>query len=287
MHASARRTIMFLSSLSIALGFAAADARADDAGQAGPCGRFDFRAGIACEIKVSGGCSADCSSFKFEAACSGGCTSMSTTTCVDDCGTQCIKTCDPALLDCFVGCHAECDDPTFMQCQQKHPTDDCQTTARAQCDVHCKDSCKVQPSSCSEHCTKCCTGSCDTQVNFDCDFSCFAEVKGGCDVQCQRPEGAIFCNGQYVNASDVQACISYLATQGINVDASARGSVTCDLNGCHAEGDASAGLNVPPIAQAAAKGCALTPGSADSTGAGGVGLALSFLFMAQRRRRRL
>lgn len=215
-----------------ALLFGASEARAQDGGD-NPCGRFDFSSGIACKIEVSGGCTANCTPLKLEAACAGGCTSMSSTTCVDNCGTTCVAMCNPQLLDCFAGCHAECDQPTSDECRQSHPTDDCTTSARAHCDIHCKDSCMVPPNNCQEHCNKCCTGSCTTQVNFDCDFSCFADVKGGCDVQCQRPEGALFCNGQYVHASDIEACIVYLATRGVQVDVSARASATCDLTGCH------------------------------------------------------
>jgi hypothetical protein len=225
-------------------------ARAADGGST-PCGNFDFTSGISCKIEVSGGCTANCSPLRFEAACTGMCTATSDTTCVNNCGTTCVAMCNPAALDCFAGCHGECDQPTIDACKQKHPTDDCATTAKAQCDVHCKDSCQIPPNSCAEHCNKCCTGSCTTQVNFDCDFSCFADVQGGCNVQCQKPEGAIFCNGQFVHASDVTACIAYLATQGIKVDVSAQGMVGCDLSGCHDSGSS--------------KGCAVAPRPAKQT----------------------
>lgn len=249
------------------------EARADDAST--PCGRFDFSGGLSCRVEVSGGCTADCTSLKLEAACSGGCSATADTTCVNDCGTQCVAMCDPQLLDCFAGCHSECDQPTMQDCQTKHAGEDCLTAARSQCDIHCKDACQVPPSNCQEHCTKCCTGSCTTQVNFDCDFSCFADVRGGCEVQCQKPEGAIFCNGQYVHASDVQACIAYLATQGIDVDVSARGSVKCDLNGCSGVGDI------------AGTGCAAAPQSRLGGGAAaGALLLFGMTAVAARARRR-
>src|SRR5882762_7286990 len=107
------------------------DVRAADGGfTATPCGNFDFSAGISCKVKVAGGCTADCSPFTFKAACSGMCNATSDTMCVDNCGTQCVAMCNPALLDCFAGCHAECDQPTVEVCKQKHPTDDCATTAK-------------------------------------------------------------------------------------------------------------------------------------------------------------
>lgn len=238
-----------------------------------PCGKFDFTSGINCKIEVEGGCTADCKPLNFEAGCSGGCSGSAMTTCVNDCGTQCVAMCDPAHLDCFAGCHGECDQPTIDTCKAKQPTADCVSTAKAQCDIHCNDACKVPPSDCTEHCNRCCTGSCTTQINFDCDFQCFAKLSGGCDVQCKDPKGAIFCNGQYVGASDVDQCISYLSTQGIKVDVSARGTVDCNLSGCKGTGSAT--------------GCSASPGV--NAGAGGAALAILGLaagMTARRRRQR-
>lgn len=247
---------------------AATPAHAVDAGAGSPCGSFDFSGGLDCKIQVSGGCSANCSSLKFEAACTGGCTATPVDAgpdsgCVDPCGAQCVKQCDPAHLDCFVGCHNECDEPTVAECKQSTPNADCVSEAKAHCDMHCKESCKIPPSNCEEHCNRCCTGSCTTQVNYSCDTKCFADVKGGCDVHCAKPEGALFCNGQYVNAGDVEACISYLVQQGVSVDVSARGSVQCSLQGC-----AGAGSILPSPGKSA--GCATSAGG--DTGLGVLGL---------------
>jgi hypothetical protein len=291
MNASFRGVTVALSivllGLPVAAALATSDARADDggagdagAGDAGdfasdansPCGTFDFSSGISCSIQVSGGCTAQCTPIKFEAACSGHCTSTATQTCTDTCGTQCVAQCDPQLLDCFSGCHTECDQPLIDQCMKSHPGTDCVNSAKAQCDIHCKDSCKVPPSNCQEHCTKCCSGSCTTQVNYDCDYSCMADVEGGCSVACSKPEGAIFCNGQYVNATSVEQCITYLATKGLQVDVSARAQATCDLSGCKGAGTAT--------------GCAASPGS--NAGFGGalavIGLAAAAGVMRARRR---
>jgi len=91
-------------------------------------------------------------------------------------------------------------------------------------------------------------------------------------VQCQKPEGAIFCNGQFVHASDVKACITYLATQGIMVDASATGTVGCDLSGCHESGSS--------------KGCSVSPLSARTGGAAAGAFALLALAAGVVRSRR-
>lgn len=269
MKVASRLIAAVLATLPLAL--AAQTAHAAD-----PCGKFDFSQGsFSCKIEVEGGCSASCTPLKFEAGCTGGCTAMASTSCVDSCGASCIQECDPQLLDCFAGCHAECDEPLKTECMNKHPDDDCVGLAVAQCDIHCKDSCEVPPSNCEEHCNSCCTGGCVTQVNYDCDYQCFAELQGGCDVQCEKPDGALFCNGQYVYASDIDACIEQLATQGIEVDVSARGQVECDITGCTSDGTTTA--------------CATSNAGLGAAGAGGLGAILAsvaFGLVAERRRRR-
>ena len=245
---------------------------------ADPCGKFDFSNGsFNCKIEVEGGCSANCTPLKFEAGCTGGCTATATMDCTGACGTQCVASCDPAKLDCYAGCHAECDEPVKQKCIADHPNDDCVNLSVAQCDIHCNAQCDVATdTTCAEHCQTCCTGGCNTQVNYDCDYACFAELQGGCDVQCEKPDGALFCNGQYVYAQDIEACITYLSEQGITVDVSARGTVTCDLNGCDGEGSAAAGfcsVSKPGLESVAASGMSL----------GVLGIALG---LASRRRRR-
>ncbi len=226
-----------------------------DSSDNGPCGNFDFSQGISCKIEVKGGCTAQCTPFKFVVACDGKCSAQATQTCTGACGTQCIAQCNPGKLDCFNGCHEECDQPAIAECTKKNPNEDCVTQAKAQCDIHCKRECKIQPSNCDEHCTRCCRGGCTTQVNWDCDYKCMAEVKGGCTAKCTKPEGGLFCNGQYVNASDIQQCIAHLATKGVNVDVSARGTLQCDLTGCKGDGQTNvAGCAAAPSANGGAIG---------------------------------
>lgn len=259
-----------------AVAFSPNEARAADGGVTdnGPCGNFDFSAGLSCKVEVSGGCTAQCTPFKFEVACTGKCNATADTKCTNDCGTQCVAQCDPKLLDCYAGCHTECDQPTTDQCTQKHPNEDCVTMAKAQCDTRCKEACKVPSNNCEEHCNRCCTGACTTQVNFDCDFSCRAELKGSCQAHCDKPEGAIFCNGQYVNASDVKSCLSYLATKGIKVDVSATASGSCSGDSCNGQ------------ASVKASGCAAAPGSNDGVAGalGVIGVALAAGLVRRRRR---
>src|SRR6185295_16275682 len=111
------------------------------------------------------------------------------------------------------------------------------------------------------HCTKCCSGGCTTQVNFDCDFSCMADVEVNCKATCTKPSGGIFCNGQFVNATDVQQCMTYLSSKlNIKVDASAAAAANCQGDACSADGKASV----------KAGGCSTAPGTNDGLWAFGL-----------------
>ena len=185
---------------------------------------------------------------------------------------MCLQQCNPDKLDCVAGCHNECEQPFIAQCKQEHPERDCVADAQASCTMHCNSACGVTVDSCLEHCQECCHGACTSQANLSCDINCFAKLEGGCNVQCDEPTGAIFCNDQYVFASDVTGCITYLATQGINVDVSARASATCDLSGCNVDGAIDS-----PLTKAA--GCSAAPAGASGRAAAPVG-ALSVVGLA-------
>jgi hypothetical protein len=217
------------------------------------CGNFDFNAnGLGCEVKVEGGCDAECKPLNFVAGCKGGCSL--TAMCTGSCGTSCLAECNPAALDCMVGCHSECDQPATARCESTNPPPyDCVAAAKASCEGHCQDSCNVPMAGqdpCQDHCIACCNGSCTTDINMGCDLSCFAKLEGGCKVACTQPSGGLFCNGQFVNATDIQSCINALVAQGLKVNVSAQGTVTCDLSGCDGEG----GLNAGGLACTAAPG---------------------------------
>jgi len=213
-----------------------------------PCGKFDLSDGVDCKVEVKASCSANCTPLKFEAGCAGGCTGGVKVDCTGGCEEQCLTECDPAHLDCVAGCHTECEQPCITQCQTDHPDEDCPTVCKASCNTDCESACGVTPTDCLSHCHECCIGACTTSANLDCNIECYAKLEGECNVQCDAPEGALFCNGQYVYASDVNDCIDYLVAQGIDVDVSAQGSATCNFNGCTGENSAS-GL-----------GCSAAPG---------------------------
>jgi hypothetical protein len=83
--------------------------------------------------------------------------------------------------------------------------------------------------------------------------TCEATVQGSCEADCKKPDGALFCDGEYVDHNGtVDECIAALqkALPTINVDVSARGSSSCAANSCQAEGSASASCAFAPSRQA-------------------------------------
>jgi hypothetical protein len=56
-------------------------------------------------------------------------------------------------------------------------------------------------------------------------IQCHTRVEGGCEVACQEPEGALFCDGNYVDHDgNLESCIAAIdAALNIEVDARRRG----------------------------------------------------------------
>jgi hypothetical protein len=114
-----------------------------------------------------------------------------------------------------------------------------------------------------------CQGQCKADLNMDCDTKCHGdctvEATGGCKAKCTEPDGAIFCDGEYVDdGGHAQKCIDSIeAYIKAHVDVTARGSASCEHNSCSAEGEASCKCAVPGrnvdmgSAGYAAVGCAI------------------------------
>jgi MYXO-CTERM domain-containing protein len=115
----------------------------------------------------------------------------------------------------------------------------------------------------------------DCQINCQADgyAKCEGTLQGGCQAACDKPQGALFCDGEYVDDNgNLQSCIDALDKfLKEHVDASASGS--CTDNSCTGEAQASCKCSTP------ARGDAGTP-------AGLAAAAFAALAVAARRRRR-
>jgi len=83
---------------------------------------------------------------------------------------------------------------------------------------------------------------------MDCYVSCQAELSGGCKVQCESPEGNMFCDGQFVDHGDNLAeCIRALRAV-LNIEVNAEGSAACEDGACTAEGKVECGSgSITPV----------------------------------------
>ena len=139
---------------------------------------------------------------------------------------------------------------------------------------------------CQAKCEARCAADCSAQANVDCQVDCQAEgyvecktrVQGGCEVACSRPDGALFCDGQYVEARELDECIAAIEAE-LDIEVEARGSASSDCSGNRCEGNAEG---------SASASCAMESGAptAGAPGAMGLLLALAGVVGARLRRKR-
>ncbi|MEO8800902.1 MAG: hypothetical protein ABI551_23625 [Polyangiaceae bacterium] len=239
------------------------------------CGDIFVDAGATCTVETSGGCEAQCTpvnvtascSAKLQATCEGSCNVDASADCTTSCQGTCEGSCnaDPGSLDCQGNCEGTCSADCTSQCASDANQTQCQGECKANCKGSCSGKCEGTPPSatCQAKCQASCSGSCTAKVNASCNIdcqakgeaSCEANVTGGCKAQCQEPKGAIFCDGQYVDAKNVSDCADALKAF-LNIQVSGSASSGCDGGDCSAEaqGTVSAG------------GCSTAPGESPLSG---------------------
>jgi hypothetical protein len=228
------------------------------------CGNIDVKANAKCEVVAQGGCTARCEPVSFQAACSaklqaqcdGQCAASASADCTASCSGTCTGQCEanPGSFDCKGSCSASCESDCNAQCSGQasggQASGQCQAECKANCSAKCDARCSGTPPSatCDAKCNASCSGSCEAKASAQCqiqcqgklDAQCKAELKGGCEAQCQKPEGALYCDGQYVDTGgNLQRCVDALnAILNIKVQGSA--SAQCSGNTCEAKAEASA-----------------------------------------------
>jgi hypothetical protein len=135
---------------------------------------------------------------------------------------------------------------------------------------------------CDAKCQASCSGRCDAKATAQCQIDCQAKLEGGCEADlsggckahCSDPNGALFCDGNYVDTgNNLQNCIDALnAILNVKVTASASGN--CSGSTCQGQANASAS-------------CAASPGSTDAAPLAPLGIAaLAAAVVGARARRR-
>jgi MYXO-CTERM domain-containing protein len=211
-----------------AVAFAPSTAFATAAAGPEACGNIRLETIGECHFEFDGGCEAQCEPLSFVAACDGQCNASIDTSCDLDCNAACVAECevDPGAFECSASCEADCAANLGAECGGDT---ECEAYLEAECSASCEAECNVVPASasCEAQCNGCCTGSCSVEANFDCSLDCSAEMQGGCAVDCRQPEGALFCDGQYVAVQDLPGCIEYLIDNlDVEIEAEAQASIT-------------------------------------------------------------
>jgi uncharacterized protein (TIGR03382 family) len=197
-----------------------------------PCGGIELTAISECHFELDGGCEAKCEPLSFVAACDGQCDLDVQASCDTSCTASCEADCqaDPGRFDCRAACTSDCQANARARCDSTDS--ECIAYFEAECSASCEAECDVvAPSaSCEAQCQSCCTGSCDVDANFECQLDCTAELQGGCEYDCRQPEGALFCDGQYIAVQDLPACLQYLYENfeiNVEAEASAEANISC------------------------------------------------------------
>jgi hypothetical protein len=221
------------------------------------CGKIDVSANANCKVVASGGCTAQCTPINVQAACDGklyascqgGCTAMVDASCTTSCLGTCNGTCSgsPGSFDCSASCKGRCEGDCSAQCQGNANQADCTAACKGNCGGECNAQCNGTPPSatCEAKCSASCSGSCTAKVTGKCQIDCQmkgeaqcrVDVQGGCQAQCTKPDGAIFCDGQYVDVgNNFKNCLDALNAI-LNIKVS--GSASCTGNNCQAQGKVS------------------------------------------------
>lgn len=259
------------------------------------CGNIDVEAEAECEVVAEGGCTAQCEPINFTAACSAELYADCSGDCeleLPECEVQCRGTCEaecndlePGEFDCEGSCKGSCEADCSGNCEAADNKAECEASCKATCSGECSGSCEGTPPSadCEAKCQGSCSGSCTGRANLECQTVCQASgygqcksrLEGGCKTECKEPEGALFCDGQYVDhGNNLEECVDALnAYLEAHVETSASSSGSCSGNSCSGEAEASAKAT-----------CAMSRAPASTSG-GALLLAFGLLVGAAARRR--
>lgn len=231
------------------------------------CNNIEVSASARCKVETAGGCTAQCTPLKLEAACagklevqcSGECNASASLDCKSSCTGSCKGQCEanPGSFDCSASCQASCEADCSGKCSSSGNRTECEASCKATCGGSCEAKCEGTPPSatCEGKCNASCEGSCQGKANINCQIDCqskgYAECKakleGGCKAKCTEPSGALFCDGQYVDTgNNLQNCIDALNAY-LKVKVEASGSAECEGSSCSAEGKVNATCGAAPV----------------------------------------
>lgn len=218
-------------------------------------------------------------------ACESRCTAESTSTCTEECEPVCTTECTATESNseprnskglCRSDCARHCDEKCEGAEHQGRCRSACAHTCNKKCDERCRDD--DQTETCEPKCVTACSGKCTATANTECQVDCQATSFERCETtrveecrtECTETGGAIFCDGQFLKTTSLDACAKELSAKAsINLDVQLDVDVDADVD-VKGNGDAITD-------------CAMRAGSARG-GMSALFLALTALAFVRRRR---
>jgi MYXO-CTERM domain-containing protein len=210
------------------------------------CGGVFVSGGANCQFVKTQDCSDHCEVVSVEQSCAAELYTSCETECTTDAGTTCTGTCQPVCVEeCTVAAVPEssddiCNNHRAGDCDSKCAGAENGNRCHAACSHtwgrKCGERCRHDDGAvnCGEKCVTACDGSCTSTSDTTCQINCQTNSFQNCETttverchtECTNRGGAIFCDGQFLNASDLESCASDLMDKvSINVDISAAISV--------------------------------------------------------------
>ncbi|HKP63207.1 MAG TPA: hypothetical protein VJV78_41000 [Polyangiales bacterium] len=246
------QTLLFSSTLLAAGWLVAPPAHAD----LKACGGIFLSGDAGCEYRPKEECMTECKTVAVEQSCVAkvydscetSCTTSATTECQNSCTSSCVNNCTTETKEeegasCMDLCLADCggDDDGDNHCGASKFRNACGRCKAHNCEKRCQDKCgdaeapkKVTTvTECMPTCTNACSASCTAKVNTQCQVDCqestYVECQDQmvqqCETECKQKGGAIFCDGQFVNAANADTCADELLAKleiDIDIDASVK-----------------------------------------------------------------
>lgn len=228
------------------------------------CGDIHIEAEAECVVESGVACEAQCTPLSVEAqcaaelelACAGECNAEISAGCTASCEASCYADCtlDPGAFDCQASCYGDCEARAMASCSTSDS--ECMASVEATCEAECSASCNVEAPSldCQAECQASCEGSCYADANIGCQIDCQAggyaeckvDIEGGCQAECDIGEGALFCDGSYIDhGNNLEECVdSLIAYLDAHVDGYAEAS--CADGRCEAAAGATITCSVDP-----------------------------------------
>jgi len=199
------------------------------------CGGVYLSSDAHCEFKKVQECQTTCSTTAVEqvcaqktyTTCSNMCTDSASTSCTKTQSESCTKECETistkssrevCVSQCSDSCTASAVSNNHFGGDQEKCHRNCGHDCNARCD---SSSTSDQSKDCETKCQSVVENVCVEEVNRECVLSCQTdnyescetETVNTCNTTCKDKGGALFCDGQFIGASNVQDCADQLAAE--------------------------------------------------------------------------